>query len=98
MKEIHFTAQLPNRSDIGALVEPDPSPVLSDYPRKNLLNNVVLNSNIGGRCVWKPQVCFAELLKPHLQIVQSVATRQRRIRENVVGVQIGFGLGRKGFT
>ncbi|HMF35421.1 MAG TPA: hypothetical protein VKF17_02230 [Isosphaeraceae bacterium] len=68
--------------------ESDPPPVLLDDPRQHLIHDVVLASEIIGSSLGEPQVRLAELLEPHLKVVEAVAAGQGRTREDVVRIQI----------
>jgi hypothetical protein len=86
MKKIDLAAELPDRRDIRPLHESDTPPVLADDSRQHLINDVVLGSEIIGCGFGEPQICFTELLEPHLKIMETVAARQIRAHQNFVRV------------
>ena len=71
--------------------------MLGDDPRQDLLHDVMPGPELFHRRIGEPNVSFAELLEPHLELVKTVAGGKRRPREAVVGVEVGGCLRCEGF-
>src|SRR5262245_9920889 len=76
MEQVNLAAELSQRIQVRPPVDSNAPPVLSDDPRKDSLDHIVPGAQVwrgGGR---QPEIRLAELLEPHLEVVQAVAGRE----------------------
>jgi hypothetical protein len=92
VKQVDLTAKFPNFSRIRSSLKTNAAPVFGDELWQYLFDNVVPISQFISTGCRHPQICLAELLQPHLQVVQAVATWEIARGQQVIGIAIRSGL------